>query len=180
MECLDILDENGNITGEVRPRTEAHVKGLWHKAIHVWIVNDNNQLLIQKRAAIKKANPNKWTASFAGHVSAGDDSIITSIREAKEELGLKLTKSDFNFICMTSTESTHNNGSLINKEHRDVYAVRQNVQLAKLTLQKEEVADAKYIDLADLKKKFKEKDPEFVIHEEEYKALFDYLDKQNN
>jgi len=177
MEYLDILDENGNKTGEIKTRTETHARGLWHKAVHIWIINDKNQILIQKRAACKKANPNKWTVSVAGHVAAGDDSIITSIKEAQEEIGLKIKKSDFKFLSMTSTKSIHNNGSFINNEHRDIYVVKQNVQLDELTLQKEEVADINYISLKKLKKKFREKDPEFIMHDEEYKALFKYLEQ---
>ena len=48
MEYLDILDENGNLTGEKKLRTEVHRDGDWHKAVHVWILNSKNQLLLQK------------------------------------------------------------------------------------------------------------------------------------
>ena len=34
MEYLDILDCNGNKTGEKRPRKEVHSKGYWHKGVH--------------------------------------------------------------------------------------------------------------------------------------------------
>lgn len=30
MEYLNILDKNGNKTGEVKPRQEVHTKGYWH------------------------------------------------------------------------------------------------------------------------------------------------------
>lgn len=39
MECLDILDENGKKTGQTASRKEVHSKGLWHKGVHIWIIN---------------------------------------------------------------------------------------------------------------------------------------------
>lgn len=38
-ELIDVLDENGILTGEVLPRSEVHKRGLWHRAIVVAIVN---------------------------------------------------------------------------------------------------------------------------------------------
>ena len=53
MEYIDILDEAGNLTGKTESREEVHKKGYWHRAINVFIINKDNQLLIQKRAANK-------------------------------------------------------------------------------------------------------------------------------
>lgn len=41
-ELIDVLDENGIKIGEILPRSEIHKKGLWHRAIAVAIVNENN------------------------------------------------------------------------------------------------------------------------------------------
>lgn len=54
------LDENGNVTGEKRTRSEVHSKGLWHKAVHIWIVNDKRELILQKRSHEKITNPDMW------------------------------------------------------------------------------------------------------------------------
>lgn len=35
MEYLDILDQNGKRTGEVKSREEVHSKGYWHKGVHI-------------------------------------------------------------------------------------------------------------------------------------------------
>ena len=35
MEWLDLVDENGNPTGERATREEAHAKGLRHRTAHV-------------------------------------------------------------------------------------------------------------------------------------------------
>ena len=43
MEYLDILDKNGNKTGERKPRKEVHSKGYWHKGVHIWIINSKKE-----------------------------------------------------------------------------------------------------------------------------------------
>lgn len=46
-ELIDVLDENGVLTGEVLTRSEVHKKGLWHRSIVVAIVNEKNEVLLQ-------------------------------------------------------------------------------------------------------------------------------------
>lgn len=60
MELIDIVDENGNFTGQVMDKEEAHDKNLLHNEVAVFIINDNKQVLLQKRSANKRFNPNKW------------------------------------------------------------------------------------------------------------------------
>lgn len=40
-EFFDILDEDGNKTGRTKLRNEVHRDGDWHKAFHIWILNEN-------------------------------------------------------------------------------------------------------------------------------------------
>lgn len=54
MELLDVLDEEGNMTGKVEDKDVIHEKALWHKEVEAWIVNEQGEILIQKRAATKK------------------------------------------------------------------------------------------------------------------------------
>ena len=53
-ELIDILDENELKTGEIATRKEVHKKGLWHRAIVVALINDNNQILLQQRSYNKE------------------------------------------------------------------------------------------------------------------------------
>ena len=48
-EYFDILDENGKKTGKTKLRKEVHKDGDWHKAVHVWIINDKNEILLQRK-----------------------------------------------------------------------------------------------------------------------------------
>ena len=78
-ELIDVLDENGVKTGEVLSRSEVHKKGLWHRAIVVAVINENNEILLQQRSANKDKNANMWDISVAGHISAGQDSDRKSV-----------------------------------------------------------------------------------------------------
>ena len=57
MEYLDIRTENGELTGEIKERTQVHTDGDIHGTSHVWLVRytDKNKkkfdILLQKRAA---------------------------------------------------------------------------------------------------------------------------------
>ena len=74
-EYFDLLDENGNKTGKIKLRNEVHRDGDWHKAVHIWIINENGDVLLQRRCATKDSNPNMLDISSAGHLSAGDNSV---------------------------------------------------------------------------------------------------------
>lgn len=59
MELIEIVDRNGNFTGQIIDKEEAHDKNLLHNEIAVFIINDKNQVLLQKRSANKRFDPNK-------------------------------------------------------------------------------------------------------------------------
>lgn len=85
-EYLDIVDENGNPTGEIVERSVAHAQGVRHRTSHVWLVRKRNrqvQILLQKRAIQKESFPGCYDISSAGYIPAGDDYIGSAIRERK-------------------------------------------------------------------------------------------------
>ena len=85
MELLDIVDEYGNKTGEVVEREKAHDLNLFHWEISVFLINDKKELLLQKRAATKRMNPNMW-GSCAGHVDSGEGIEETAKKLQKKKL----------------------------------------------------------------------------------------------
>ena len=56
MEYIDIFDENNNSIGAIKEKQQAHEDGNFHRTAHVWIINDKNELLLQKRSASKKSH----------------------------------------------------------------------------------------------------------------------------
>lgn len=83
MEYLDIVDEQGQPTGEIVSRTLAHTEGIRHRTAHIWIVrrkNEHFQVLMQKRAMSKDSFPGKYDTSSAGHIQAGDEPLASGLR----------------------------------------------------------------------------------------------------
>ncbi|MDX2469377.1 MAG: NUDIX domain-containing protein [SAR324 cluster bacterium] len=92
-EKLDIIDyKTGKPTGEVALRSEAHKKGLAHRAVHLWIVIEHEgqpHFVFQQRSLKKPNYPGIFVATVGGHVSAGEGKE-TLVRETAEEVGLAL------------------------------------------------------------------------------------------
>lgn len=55
-ELLEIYDENNNDLNYQEKRSIIHEKGLFHREVCIFVLNNNNELLIQKRSATKKTN----------------------------------------------------------------------------------------------------------------------------
>lgn len=85
MELIDILDENGNLTGKIATRNEVHSKGLWHKEIVVDVIDDEGHILMQQRAKTVETNQLKWDITSVVHISAGQTSKEVAIREVLED-----------------------------------------------------------------------------------------------
>lgn len=101
MELLDIVDENGKPIGETVERKTAHSEGIRHRTAHVWIVRKSDEgaeVLLQKRAMNKDSFPGRYDTSSAGHIQAGDEPEESAIRELHEELGIKASVDDLQFV----------------------------------------------------------------------------------
>lgn len=80
------------MTEKIR-RQEAHILGIWHRAVTVWIII-GNEVVAQQRSATKDINPEKWDVGIAGHVDFGESVEQTAVRETLEEVGLDIDASD--------------------------------------------------------------------------------------
>ena len=87
VEYFDVVDEQNNIVGRAT-RDECHTKGLWHRAVHILIVNSKNEILLQKRSMQKDLYKGYWIDAAAGHVDSGEIYEEAAERELKEELGI--------------------------------------------------------------------------------------------
>lgn len=144
MERHELVDINGNKTGKVLTHIEARnldnvPKGHYISAIGVVIINDNNEILLQKRSKNKRVNPSKW-GICGGKADLGETTIETGIRETLEEIGVALSEDELKFLSMATNE----------KIHFTVYYVRKNVDINECKLQKEEVEEVKYFKLDEL------------------------------
>jgi isopentenyl-diphosphate Delta-isomerase len=174
-ELLDIFDSSGHPQHRAKPRFEAHHCGLWHRTVHVWIVNGTGMLLFQKRSLSKESFPGLWDVSAAGHVSAGEPLVAAARREVFQELGVRVADAELGFLFTTKTSSVQREGTFVDNEFNHVYAVRRDVSIGELTLQESEVADAQYVPCGELRRLAESGDPAFAPHPEEYARLHRYL-----
>ncbi|GAL81499.1 putative Nudix hydrolase YfcD [Algibacter lectus] len=49
-EYIDIVSENGDQTGKVALKSEAHKNGWFHNTIHLWLFTRQGEILLQQRS----------------------------------------------------------------------------------------------------------------------------------
>jgi len=86
-ELLAVVDANDR-PAEPRDRATIHRDGLLHRAVHIFILNREGDLFLQKRSHRKDRFPDRWDSSAAGHVDADESYNDCAHRELKEELGI--------------------------------------------------------------------------------------------
>mmetsp|Transcript_4987 Transcript_4987/g.21549 ORF Transcript_4987/g.21549 Transcript_4987/m.21549 type:complete len:152 (-) Transcript_4987:1841-2296(-) len=87
-ELLDVVDEFNNVLRQ-ELRGVVHAQGLLHRAVHVVVFNSTEQVLLQKRSAMKKLGPNCWDLSCAEHLVVGESYEKAAVRGLSEELNIK-------------------------------------------------------------------------------------------
>lgn len=144
MELWEVLDDNGNATGEIMKKYDQKVfdRDFYHLGADVWIINSDNKILIQKRAKQKKLEPNVW-AMTGGSVILGENSKDTIVRESKEELDIDINANDLKLITKFKTGNVW----------IDTYILKCDYDISEMKFQEDEVSDVKWatwIEISDL------------------------------
>jgi len=178
MEYFNIYNKFGEKTDNIIERSDAHKTGICHRVIHLWIINANNELLIQQRSSNKDMGADLWYVSVAGHIDASESIEITLVRETKEELGLDISHlADFIKYLYTFLECTHyDDSSYIDNEIYDVFLLKADFNIDEIIMQAEEVQAVKYIKYDEFKNVVLTEDKSFWQHKLGYKMLLAALD----
>ena len=155
MELVDLLNNRKELIGETCERN-AVPEGKYRLSIHIWIVNDKNEILIQQRSASRKMFPNMWT-NTGGACIAGETSIETVFRELREELNVIPNIDDLELIASYKRK----------KDYVDVWLLRQNINIKDLKFNDNEVQAAKWATIEEWKK--------LLIEEQAVKSSTDYF-----
>jgi isopentenyl-diphosphate Delta-isomerase len=177
-ELIDICDENNNLTGIKKMKSEAHKKGLWHRSVHVWIYNSKGEIILQLRAKEKPLFPDIWDISVAGHVGAGEEPIISALRELEEEIGLKVKKEDLDFFKFRKVRGIYKN--LKNNEFAYIYFFKYDGDIKKLKLQDEELQEIKFFSGDKIKEELKIKPEKFMPLNDYWDEVMDEVKKRTN
>lgn len=147
-EKFDVLNEFGEFTGKIATREECHKNGLWHRAVYAFIIDKNENVLLQKRSANKKLWPNMWDVTVGGHVDSGEIGRQALIREVKEKLGIDINDTEIKYLV--GSTSINKKDDIINKHYNECYLITKDIDISKVELQKEEVSEVKYFSKTEL------------------------------
>ncbi len=165
-ELVDICDEDNNLTGIQRMKSEAHRLGLWHRTSHVWVYNSAGEILLQQRADGKDFYPGVWDISAAGHVGAGENPIISASRELNEELGISTKKGDLEFFKIRKSMTVFRD--IRNNEFNYVYFFRFDGDIGALRLQAEEVQAVRLLSPRELEEELDATPEKYVAPDNGY------------
>ncbi|MDP5158852.1 MAG: NUDIX domain-containing protein [Flaviramulus sp.] len=143
-EYIDIVDAEGNQTGDAELKSVIHQKGYYHHTAHIWFYNKEDQILLSQRSAKKIICPLLWDVSVAGHIDSGETPKQAAIRETKEEIGLDISENDLIEIGVFKCFQSHGNDIQDNEFH-NTFIVELKAELSELTPQEEEVEALKLI-----------------------------------
>lgn len=185
MEYLDVVDEQGNPTGESVSRAKAHEEGIRHRTAHVWIVRKSPsgyQILMQKRSRCKESFPGLYDTSSAGHIPAGTEPVPSALRELEEELGIRATAADLRYAgtFRIRYERVFHRDLYKDNEVTSVYVYTGPVDIEKLVLQQSEVEEVRWFDLEGVWKEIEVSRERFCAPAEGLKILRNFLDEQSH
>jgi len=152
-EIVDLIDKDDNIIGE-KLKSECHKKGLWHRAVSIFVFNKEGKLLVQKRAP-NMSCPNLLCSSASGHLQKGDSYKEGAKRELKEELGI-LCK--LKFVGKFTMDVSYPDGK-IDKEHYVLFICNYD---GEFKIQKEELSEIKFFSIEELKQMIKNNKNKFT------------------
>ena len=105
LKYIDMIEENVILVNEndeqigLMPKLEAHEKAVLHRAFSVFILNSENEIMLQQRAHHKYHSPLLWTNTCCSHQRNGETNIQAGSRRLFEEMGFKVElKELFHFI----------------------------------------------------------------------------------
>lgn len=173
-ELWQLYDEQGRaLPGKGATKDSVFTKGLLHGASHVWMWRMGEhepEVLLQKRAAVKRTWPNCYDISAAGHIDLNEDPITAAIREVEEEIGLTITEDQLQLIGIERAHMVAPTGDLEN-EFEWLFLLHLRDQ-ATFTMQEIEVASVMWKPLSTFAQETAEEDaPNYVTHGAHYYAL---------
>lgn len=131
MEYLNVYDNNKNLLDKKVIRGTPLGENEHIMITIIFLENDKSEYLMQKTSPSKSGK----YSSTGGHVTYGESSYTTIIRETQEELGLDISKDHPIYI----------NTILLGVPFCDIYYLKKNINIDELTIQTEEVSSISYM-----------------------------------
>lgn len=135
------------VDGTLRPydKLAAHVEGLRHKAVSVFVMA-GDKVLIQQRAAHKYHTPQMWANTCCTHPTWGEDVADCAVRRLKEELGITGLTPEYRGHVEYRADV---GGGLIEHEEVEVFVAQTHQDLS-VTPNPDEVMATAWVQYDDL------------------------------
>lgn len=156
-EQVILVDAYDNEIGTME-KMRAHELAVLHRAFSIFVINENDEMLIHQRALHKYHSGGLWTNACCSHPRPGETVEEAANRRLKEEMGMNISlEKKFSFIYHAPLE-----GGLFEHELDHVLVGYSGQTPAPNA---DEVADWKYIAIDSLQKDITE-------HPKKYTAWF--------
>ena len=150
-----LVDKDDNEMG-LMYKTEAHEKGVLHRAVSVFVINGAGDWLLQRRALNKYHSAGLWTNTCCSHPLPGESNIFAANRRLIEEMGLE---SKLNQLFSFTYREILENG-LIEHELDHVFLGICN-QFP--VINHSEVAEYKYFNFNELENEIRENPENYTV-----------------
>jgi isopentenyl-diphosphate delta-isomerase len=140
----------------VLEKLEAHQKGLLHRAFSVFVFNDANELMLQRRAFDKYHSGGLWTNTCCSHPAPNETVEDACHRRLNEEMGFD-TELEFvtSFIYKAELDQ-----QLTEHEFDHVYIGKYNDLPF---INESEVSEWKFVNLHDLENDMKKNPDQYTV-----------------
>ena len=155
MEENVILVDEHDVEIGLMAKTEAHKKGLLHRAISVFIFNSKGEWLLQRRALTKYHSSGLWTNSCCTHPLPNENNVDAAHRRLKQEMGMQCNLQEL--FSFTYCEALDN--ELTENELDHVFiGITDNLP----TINLEEVDEFKYMRYEELEVDIRNKPSDYT------------------
>ena len=145
---LILVDENDVVIG-YGEKLQVHKNAQLHRAFSIFVLNNNSELLLQKRAYNKYHSGGLWANTCCSHPIRGEDQEVTTQRRLVEEMGIQCSlRKIFSFMYKAELDN-----GLTEFEYDHVYLGKFE---GNPVPNAEEVCDWKWINLGILKEELQE------------------------
>ena len=110
----------------------------YHIVVSIVTINSKKQVLITHRDPNKEMYPDLWEIT-AGSVISGEESRNAALRELFEETGISVSDKEL-LLMDTIMGDTKGRFAFV-----DMYIVKKDIEIDKLTMQKGETTEAKWV-----------------------------------
>ena len=162
IENVVLVNEKDEVIGSME-KIEAHEKALLHRAFSVFVINKNNELMLQRRALGKYHSPGLWTNTCCSHPRVEETYENGAHRRLVEEMGFDCDLKDvFSFIY----KAPFANG-LTEHELDHVFVGYSETEPI---INSDEVDSWKWIAMAELKQDIKQNPDNYTVW---FKIIFE-------